>query len=290
MQTIGFIGTGVMGTSIIKNLLKAGYQVNVYNRTKEHAINAITAGANWLNTPSDITKRSDIIMTMVGYPQDVEQLYFDQDGILAHIAPNQLLIDLTTSTPSLAQKIANQATSLNVLALDAPVSGGDIGARDGTLTIMVGGHEQAFQAALPILKIIGQKINYFGANGNGQHAKMANQIMIAATMVGLSEMLVYAHAAKLDIPKILQTVGSGSAANWSLTNYAPRILANDFAPGFYAKHLLKDLRIALNETQKMGLSLPGTELAEQLYTKLVDDHNLGNEGTQALIKLWWDRA
>lgn len=286
MQTIGFIGTGVMGSSIIKNLLAAGYVVNVYNRTKAHAQTVISAGAHWYDTPGKLTLSSDCVLTMVGYPTDVEELYFGAHGILANARPNQILIDLTTSTPTLAKKIYTAASKIGAAALDAPVSGGDVGAKLGTLTIMVGGDTATFTLALPIFKVIGQEINHFGAIGNGQHTKMANQIMIAATMVGLSEMLVYAKEANLDLTKVLNTVGSGSAANWSMTNYAPRILKNDFAPGFYAKHLLKDLRIALDEAQKMNLALPGTQLAETLYKQLTEDKNLGNEGTQALVKLW----
>lgn len=288
MQKIGFIGTGVMGTGVIQNLLKAGYPVQVYNRTKAHAATVLQAGATWAATPRKLAADNDVIFTMVGYPNDVETVYFDAEtGLLAGATPGTTLIDMTTSTPSLAVKIGTAGEQQQLSVLDAPVSGGDIGAQKGTLTVMVGGPEAVFTAMQPIFDVFGQQIVRFGDYGAGQHTKMANQIMIAGTMTGLTEMLVYAQAAQLDLAAVLKTVGAGAAANWSLSNYGPRILKQDYTPGFFAKHFLKDLRIALQEAQRMQLDLPATAQAKQLYTQLVDDKQLGDAGTQALIKLWW---
>ncbi|WP_125767170.1 NAD(P)-dependent oxidoreductase [Lapidilactobacillus wuchangensis] len=289
MKKIGFIGTGVMGTGMIKNLLKAGYAVTVYNRTQAHAATVIAAGATWAASPAAVTQTTDVVISMVGFPQDVEQIYFGDAGILSAARPDQIIIDMTTSKPALAAKIATAAAAKNIQALDAPVSGGDIGAKNGTLTIMVGGAEPTYQAVLPIFQAMGQRVQLFGGPGKGQATKMANQIMIAGTMTGLTEMLVYAKAADLNLEEVLKTVGAGSAANWSLTNYGPRILAGDYTPGFFAKHFLKDLRIALEEADQMHLDLPATTEAKKLYETLVDDQGLGNDGTQALIKLWWEQ-
>ena len=263
MKKIGFIGTGVMGSSMVKHLLNAGYPVTVYNRTKEKAQAVIDAGAIWANTPKEVASQSDVVLTIVGYP-----------------------IDLTTSTPSLAKKIAEEAKKFSCEALDAPVSGGDLGAKNGTLSTMVGGKESVLEEVRPILETFSKTITLQGTNGAGQHTKMANQIMIAGTMTGLVEMLVYAKAAELDLEKVLQTVGAGSAANWSLSNYGPRILKKDYSPGFFAKHFLKDLRIAVEESERMGLFLPATLQARKLYETVCDD-GFGDLGTQALIHLYW---
>ncbi|MCH4057950.1 MAG: NAD(P)-dependent oxidoreductase [Lactobacillaceae bacterium] len=287
MKKIGFIGTGVMGTGMIKNLLKAGYPVTVYNRTQAHAATAIAAGATWAVSPAAATIDADVVISMVGFPQDVEQIYFGDQGILSAAQASQILVDMTTSKPALAVKIATAAAEKKIATLDAPVSGGDIGAKNGTLTIMVGGDQSTYQTVLPVFEAMGQQVQLFGGPGKGQATKMANQIMIAGTMTGMTEMLVYAKAAGLDLKAVLQTVSSGSAANWSLTNYGPRILAADYTPGFFAKHFLKDLRIALEEADQMHLNLPATTEAKKLYETLVDNQGLGNDGTQALIKLWW---
>lgn len=288
--TIGFIGTGVMGSSMVKNLLKAAYPVNVYNRTKQKAEPLVALGAKWQDTPAQVAQTSDIVLSIVGYPQDVETIYYGDDGLFSAVHPGLILVDMTTSTPTLAQKIAQTANEKGIQALDAPVSGGDIGAQKGTLTIMVGGAQAAFDQVKPVFEAMGQTVHRFGAAGSGQHTKMANQIMIAGTMTGMTEMLVYAQAAGLDLAAVLQTVNGGSAQNWSLANYGPRILANDFTPGFFAKHFLKDLKIALTESEKMGLNLPATHQAKKLYARLVNDAQLGDAGTQALIKLWWPSA
>lgn len=288
MKTIGFIGTGVMGSGIINNLLQADYTVNIFTRTKSKAEPLLAKGASWYSTAKEVTQNSDIIMSMVGFPKDVEDIYFSTDGIFAGATSKNILVDMTTSTPTLAKKIGEHAESLGIKAIDAPVSGGDLGAKNGTLTIMVGGDESAYNELIPIFKVIGGTFNYFGNYGAGQNTKMANQIMIAGTMTGMVELLVYAKAANLDLQKVIETVGGGSAANWSLTNYAPRILKEDYSPGFFAKHFLKDLRIALDEADKMNIDLPATKVAKDLYETLVDDKKLGNDGTQALIKLWWN--
>lgn len=287
MQKIGFIGTGVMGSGIINNLLKAHYDVDIYTRTESKAEPLIAQGAKWYSDPKNVAESADIIFTMVGFPQDVEDVYFKDNGIFAGLTSGKIIVDMTTSTPTLAKKIGEQAEAIGVQSIDAPVSGGDVGARDGKLTIMVGGSKKAFETLQPIFEIIGKTNHYFGSYGAGQHAKMANQIMIAGTMTGLTEMFVYAKAAGLDLQSVLETVTGGGGDNWSLENYGPRILNGDFKPGFYSKHFLKDLRIALDESEKMNLDLPATKQAKKLYETLVDDKNLGNDGTQALIKLWW---
>lgn len=283
---IGFIGTGVMGRGIINNLLKANYDVVVYNRTKAHAHSVLDNGATWADGPKAIAEAADLVITMVGYPKDVEEQYYGDNGLFAGAHAGQIFVDMTTSTPTLAEQLAADGEKYGVKVLDAPVSGGDVGAKNGTLTIMAGGDQAAYDSLQPIFDVISKAANRFGVAGRGQHTKMANQIMIAATMLGMSEMMVYAKAADLDVAKVMETLAAGGAQNWSLDNYGPRVLAGDFEPGFYAKHLLKDLRIALDEAAKMDLSLPATDLAEALYTKLVEQKNLGDEGTQALVKLW----
>ncbi|WP_124058020.1 NAD(P)-dependent oxidoreductase [Vaginisenegalia massiliensis] len=286
MTKIGFIGLGVMGSSMAKHLLAAGHDLVVYNRTRHKAEELLAMGATWADNPRELTQQVDVVMTIVGYPQDVEQVYFDHKGIFEGSRPGQLLIDLTTSTPSLAKKIAQEAERHGLLALDAPVSGGDLGAKEGRLTVMVGGSQVAFKIAEPLLSCFAQKVRLQGEAGAGQHTKMANQIMIAATMIGMVELLVYAKAAGLDPEAVIDTVGAGSAGNWSLANYGPRILKEDYSPGFFAKHFLKDLKIAIDEAQTLKVDLPGTKLALLLYEQLC---HLGyeNQGTQALIKLWW---
>ena len=283
---IGFIGTGVMGRGIINNLLKANYDVVVYNRTKAHAQSVLDNGATWADGPKAIAEAADLVITMVGYPKDVEEQYYGDNGLFAGAHAGQIFVDMTTSTPTLAEQLATDGEKYGVKVLDAPVSGGDVGAKNGTLTIMAGGDQAAYDSLQPIFDVISKAANRFGVAGRGQHTKMANQIMIAATMLGMSEMMVYAKAADLDVAKVMETLAAGGAQNWSLDNYGPRVLAGDFEPGFYAKHLLKDLRIALDEAAKMDLSSPATDLAEALYTKLVEQKNLGDEGTQALVKLW----
>ncbi|WP_373471517.1 NAD(P)-dependent oxidoreductase [Carnobacterium alterfunditum] len=285
-KTIGFIGTGVMGSSIVKHLLTADYTVTVYNRTKSKADELIRLGANWADSPAEVTEKSEIIFTIVGYPKDVEESYFGENGIFKTATEKHILVDMTTSTPTLAKKLYNEAQQRGIEVLDAPVSGGDLGAKNGTLTVMVGGDVNTYEKVKPIFELFSARVNLQGEAGSGQHTKMANQIMIAGTMMGMAELLVYAEAANLDLEKVLDTVGGGSAQNWSLSNYAPRIIKEDFTAGFFVKHFIKDLKIALDEAEKMSLDLPSTRLAKQLYEDLAQN-GFENDGTQAIIKLWW---
>ncbi|MGC6770383.1 NAD(P)-dependent oxidoreductase [Enterococcus sp. LJL51] len=286
MGKIGFIGIGVMGHAIVMNMMNHGLEVNVYNRTKSKADDLITNGAHWQETPAKIAENSEIIFTMVGFPADVEGVYFGENGIFQADITGKIVVDLTTSTPSLAEKIAKEASKLGGQALDAPVSGGDLGAKNGTLTIMVGGEQSAYDKVVPVFEAFGKTYKLHGGAGKGQHTKMANQIMIAGTMTGMTEMLVYADKAGLNLEKVIETLGGGSASNWSMNNYGPRILRADYSPGFFVKHFIKDLKIALDEADKLGLTLPSTKLAEELYSRLADE-GFENDGTQALIKLWW---
>ena len=287
IKKIGFIGLGVMGHAIAANLLADGYDLHVYNRTVSKADDLVANGAHLAATPKAVAEVSDLIITMVGYPTDVKAVYFDKStGIFSGISAGKLVVDMTTSTPTLAKEIAEKASELGVLALDAPVSGGDIGAKNRTLTIMTGGDRLAYDRLADVFSKIGKKSQYFGAAGSGQHVKMANQIGIAGTMTALSELLVYAKAAVLPLEAVIETLSAGGANTWSLTNYGPRILKADYSPGFFVKHFIKDLKIALEESEKMGLTLPATQGALSLYEQLADK-GYQDAGTQALIKLWW---
>ena len=283
---LGFIGTGVMGSAVVRHLLEAGHEVAVYNRTKAKADPLVTEGAVWADTPKAVAEQSNILFTMVGYPKDVEEIYYGESGIFSADVSGRILVDLTTSTPTLAEKIAKTAKEKGADALDAPVSGGDLGAKNGTLTIMVGGEESVYDQVLPLFKEFGTTFTLHGSAGKGQHTKMANQIMIAGTMTGMTEMLVYAQKNGLDLEKVIETLSGGSAANWSLSNYSTRILKEDYTPGFFVKHFIKDLGIALDEAAKMGLDLPSTALAKKMYDRLAEA-GYESDGTQALIKLWW---
>ena len=262
---IAFIGTGVMGTSIVRHLLDSNYKVVVYTRTKEKAESLIEAGAVWADTVGAAVKDADLIFTMVGYPTDVEEVYFGKDGIFSTGKAGQILIDMTTSSPALAKRIAEAGAKLQMAAIDAPVSGGDIGAKNGTLSIMCGGEEEIFDKIAPILSIFGKQIVYQGVAGAGQHAKMCNQIAIATNMIGVCEALAYAEKAGLNPETVLKSISTGAAGSWSLSNLAPRMLNGDFEPGFYVKHFLKDMNIALAEAEAMKLSLPGLQLAREMY-------------------------
>lgn len=283
MQTVGFIGTGVMGKSMAGHLMNAGYPVHVYTRTKEKAEDLLQKGAHWADTPKEIAKNCDVIITMVGYPKDVEEIYLGAEGLVAHAKEGSYLIDMTTSSPQLAQKIGRTAAERNIAALDAPVSGGDIGARDAKLSIMVGGDESAFQAIEPIFTKMGTNVVYQGKAGSGQHTKMCNQIAIASGMIGVCEAILYAEKAGLDPETVLKSIESGAAGSWSLSNLAPRMLKGDFAPGFYVKHFIKDMTIALNSAEEMGLMTPGLTLAKKLYDELAEMGD-ENSGTHALYK------
>lgn len=286
-EKIGFVGTGVMGASMVRHLLNAGYEVHVYNRTKKKTDSLVEAGAIWQESPAEVMKQSNVIITIVGYPTDVEETYFGEKGILNAVKSGDVLIDMTTSQPSLAVKIYEAAKEKGAEALDAPVSGGDKGAQNGTLTTMVGGDQATFEKVKPILDVFSGKVMLQGPAGSGQHTKMANQIMIAGTMTGMTELMAYAKAAGLNVAKVIEQVGSGAAGNWSLANYSPRILTDDYSPGFFVKHFIKDLKIALEEADKLGVDLPGTKLAKDLYERLAGK-GFEDAGTQALIKLWWE--
>ncbi len=284
---IGFIGTGVMGSSMVKHLLNNGQTVHLYNRTKEKADSLVEAGAIWEDSPAKVSEIADVIFTILGYPEDVEEVYFGENGVFESLSAGKTVIDMTTSTPALAIRIAAEAEKIGASSLDAPVSGGDLGAKNGTLTVMVGGDMDTFEKIKPIFETFSGSLSLFGEAGSGQHTKMANQIMVAGTMTGLTETLVYAKEAGLNLDEVLKTVNGGAAQNWSLGNYGPRILKEDYSPGFFVKHFVKDLKIALDEAEKMDLDLPSTKLAYELYEKL-ETNGYGDEGTQALIKLWWD--
>lgn len=289
MAKIAFIGTGVMGAAMAGHLMDAGHDLIVYNRTKSKSDDLVARGASYAQSPKLAAEKADFVITIVGYPKDVREVYFGTEGIFQNELSGKVLIDMTTTEPTLAKEIYTEAAKKEASALDAPVSGGDLGAKKATLTIMVGGDETTYDKAYPLFEAMGKTITLQGPAGSGQHTKMANQICIAGTMTGMTELLVYAQKAGLDLEKVLTTVGGGSGATWSLANYAPRILREDYSAGFFVKHFIKDLGIALAEAQKMGLELPATAQAKKLYDQLADK-GFENDGTQALIKLWWDQG
>lgn len=284
-MTVGFIGTGVMGRSMAKHLLEAGYKVVVYNRSREKSESLLALGAIWADSVSLLAAECQAVITMVGYPRDVEQVYFSPDGLIESIKPGSYLIDMTTSSPKLAARIYAAAREKGVFALDAPVSGGDVGAREARLSIMAGGDETAFQDMLPLFKVLGKNVVLQGAAGSGQHTKMCNQIVIAANMMGVCEAMAYAGKAGLDPAVVLNSIESGAAGSWSLSNLAPRMLAGDFAPGFYVKHFIKDMKIAVEAAEEMGLDAPALKLALALYERLAAAGE-ADSGTQALYKLY----
>ncbi|MBC1289387.1 NAD(P)-dependent oxidoreductase [Listeria welshimeri] len=285
MKKIGFVGTGVMGSSMASHLLEAGYDVFIYTRTKSKAEELLTKGAKWIDTPQALAKKVDVLISMVGYPKDVEELYLGQNGFLENLSAGAVAIDMTTSSPVLAKKIAEAFREKGIGALDAPVSGGDIGAKNGTLAIMVGGAEDVFLKVKPIFEILGSSVILQGDAGAGQHTKMVNQIAIASNMIGVTEAIIYAEAAGLNPARVLESISGGAAGSWSLSNLIPRVLQDDFSPGFFIKHFIKDMGIALSEAKQMGLELPGLSLAEKMYQTLADQ-GLSEEGTQALIKYY----
>ncbi|WP_099223209.1 NAD(P)-dependent oxidoreductase [Listeria costaricensis] len=285
MVKIGFIGTGVMGTSMIRNLMQQDHELHIYTRTKSKAEALLRDGAIWHANPAELAEQVDLIITMVGYPSDVEALYLGDEGILAHLPAGSVAIDMTTSSPHLAARLAEEGHRYHIDVLDAPVSGGDIGAKQGTLSIMVGGDQAAFSRVEPVLSVLGKQIIWQGAAGAGQHTKMVNQIAIASNMIGVTEAIVYAEKAGLDPERVLESISGGAAGSWSLSNLIPRVLKNDFEPGFFIKHFIKDMRIALDEAQKMSLELPGLELAEKMY-QILAQNGLSEKGTQALIRYY----
>ncbi|HEY8526587.1 MAG TPA: NAD(P)-dependent oxidoreductase [Acidimicrobiales bacterium] len=279
---VGWIGTGVMGASMAGHLLAQGYETTVTTRTPARADGLVAAGAAWADTPAEVAERSDIVFSMVGFPADVREVVLGPAGALSRARPGAVLVDMTTSEPSLAVEIARAAAARGVHALDAPVSGGDVGARNGTLSIMVGGPPAVFEAVRPCFEAMGTTVVRQGDHGAGQHTKMVNQILVASTMVALTEGLLYAYRAGLDVEQVLASVANGAAGSWALSNLAPRIVAGDFAPGFFVDHLVKDLGIALAEARRARLALPGLALAEQLYVAL-QAQGRGRDGTQALV-------
>ena len=286
IKSIGWIGTGVMGRSMCLHVMtKSGLPARVYNRSQAKAKDLLEAGATWCRSPREVAEGSDCIFTIVGYPADVEEVILGEQGVLAGAGAGSLIVEMTTSEPTLAQRIHAEAKKKGIDALDAPVSGGDVGARNAKLAVMVGGEKAAFERVLPLLKHMGENIAFFGGPGAGQHTKMVNQIHIATTMIGVVECLQYAHRAGLDLQEVIDVIGKGAAGSWSLNNYGPRIAKGNFEPGFFIKHFVKDMDIALKEARRMKLSLPGLALAHQFYVAAmaVGQENLG---THSLYKLF----
>jgi 3-hydroxyisobutyrate dehydrogenase len=279
---VGWIGTGVMGSSMCGHLVAARHEVRVFNRTRASADALVEAGATWCDSPAEVAAGSEVTFTIVGYPADVRSVILGPDGVLQGAEAGSVVVDMTTSEPTLAREIFEAAAARGVEALDAPVSGGDVGARNATLVIMVGGTQAAFDRVLPLFETLGKTIVLEGGPGAGQHTKMMNQIAIASGMMGVCEALLYAYKAGLDLERALQTISGGAAGSWSLSNYGPRILKGDLEPGFKIDHFLKDLGIALAEASAMGLELPGTSLAEELY-QAAREQGYGQKGTHALI-------
>ena len=279
---VGWIGTGVMGAPMCGHLIAKGYAVVVHTRNKAKAEGLVAGGATWAATPTAVAAQADVIFSIVGFPRDVREVYFGPDGLLSAARPGQLFIDMTTTEPTLAREIDDAAQAKGAMSLDAPVSGGDVGARNAALSIMVGGDRAAFERATPLLEAMGRRITYQGGAGAGQHTKMSNQIVISGTMIGVCESLLYAHRAGLTLDTMLECIRGGAAACWALDNLAPRIVRRDFAPGFFVEHFIKDMGIALSEAGRMGLVLPGLALVHQLYLA-VRAQGHGRAGTQALI-------
>ncbi|MDO4295560.1 MAG: NAD(P)-dependent oxidoreductase [bacterium] len=285
MKKIGFIGTGIMGKSMVRNLMKKGYQVSVYNRTKERAQELIDEGAEWRESVKDCVREQDIVITIVGYPKDVEEVYFGGNGILENASPEAYLIDMTTTSPKLAVKIYEEAKKRGMKALDAPVTGGDSGAKAGTLTILVGGEKEDFEACRAVFEAMGSKICYEGKAGNGQHTKMCNQIAIAGAISGACEALAYAKAVGLDVNVMMDSISSGAAGSAQLSNVASRILKDDLEPGFFLKHFIKDMSLASEEADEAGVSLGVLKYVLSMYQEL-DKRGMGDLGTQALISYY----
>lgn len=279
---VGWLGTGVMGASMCGHLLAKEHQLSVHTRTKAKAQSLLEKGSSWAETPQALAERCDVIFTMVGFPEDVRQVYFGQAGLLAGIRSGCVFVDMTTTQPSLAKEIHTAAEGMGADAVDAPVSGGDVGARNASLSIMIGGNRATVEALMPFFEAMGKKIVYQGGPGSGQHAKLCNQIVIASTMIGVCESLLYGYKAGLDLNTMLESIRGGAAACWTLDNLAPRMLKRDFDPGFLVDHFIKDMGIALDEGRRLGITLPGLALAHQLYLS-VQTHGRGRAGTQALM-------
>ena len=285
---IAFVGTGVMGQGMVANLLKAGHEVRVYTRTKAKADGLLALGAKWASSPAESAHGADIAISMVGYPNDVEEVWRGPQGFMSSAKPGCVLIDMTTSSPALARSLAVEAAAKGFGPLDAPVSGGDRGAREGTLTIMAGGAQQDFDFAQPVFAAMGKTIVLQGAPGTGQLCKLANQIGIASGMIAMAEALAFARATGLNLETTLRSISGGGASSWALLNLAPRVLKGDFAPGFYVKHFVKDIGLALDVCREQKVSLPGLELAAKLYAEVVAAGEC-DAGTQALARLYFSR-
>jgi 3-hydroxyisobutyrate dehydrogenase len=279
---IGWIGTGVMGVSMCGHLMAAGYEATVYNRTRSKSKPLVDRGAKEAVSPREVAATSDVTFTIVGYPHDVREVTLGEKGTLAGARTGSVLVDMTTSEPALAREIFDAAKAKGVHAVDAPVSGGDVGAREARLSIMVGGEPDVVKALMPLFEAMGKTIVHQGLAGAGQHTKMVNQVLIATNMIGVCEALLYGFRAGLDLNQVLQSVGSGAAGSWSLNNLGPRMIAGNFEPGFFVEHFLKDMGIALAEARRMKLALPGLALAEQLY-RAVEAQGYGRKGTHALM-------
>ena len=281
MSKIGWVGIGVMGRSMCGHLLAAGHEVRVFTRTKSSAESVVAAGATWCDTAGEVAEGSEFVFSIVGYPADVRSVYLGEGGLIDRAASGTVLVDMTTSEPALAVEIHDAAAARGIFSLDAPVSGGDLGARNAALAIMVGGEQEPFDRTLPLFEKMGANIRLMGGPGAGQHTKMSNQILIAGTMIGVVESLLYAVRAGLDMDAVIDVIGSGAAGSWSINNLGRRIAKDDFDPGFYIKHFVKDMGIALAESRRMGIALPGLALVEQLYVAAMAQ-GLENMGTQAL--------
>lgn len=279
---IGWIGTGVMGSSMCGHLINAGFAATVYSRTKQKTEALLAKGARWAASPKEVAQNSDIIFSIVGFPSDVREVLLGEDGALAGADPDCVLVDMTTSQPSLAVEIYDTAKGKGVHSVDAPVSGGDVGARNAALSIMIGGDKDVVTALQPVWEAMGKTIVHQGGPGAGQHTKMVNQILIATGMIGVCEALLYGHQSGLDLTTVLKSVSSGAAGSWSLSNLGPRITDNNFDPGFFVEHFIKDMGIALDESRRMGLAMPGLALAHQLYLA-VKAQGFGRNGTHALL-------
>ena len=279
---IGWVGTGVMGKSMAGHLLAGGHELFIFNRTKAKAESLLAQGASWCESPAAITRHAEIIFTIVGFPSDVEETYFGRAGLLSDPNSCRILVDMTTTEPSLAQRIAQAASAKGMASLDAPVSGGDIGAKNAALAIMIGGDPSAFAAVLPLFEMMGKNIAYMGPAGSGQHTKMCNQILISGLMISMCESLVYATKSGLNAQNVIDIVSKGAAGSWTISNMGPRIIKNDYDPGFYVEHFIKDMGIALKEASAMNLCLPGLALVHQLYLA-VQAQGHGRLGTQSLM-------
>jgi len=279
---VGWVGTGVMGRWMCQHLMTKGYPAMVYNRTKDKAKPLLDAGAAWADTPRAVAERSDVVFAIVGFPRDVREVFLGTSGALAGSKAGTVVVDMTTSEPSLAREIYDAAKPKGVAAVDAPVSGGDVGAKNAALSIMIGGDEDVVTALRPLFECMGKTIVYQGPAGAGQHTKMVNQILIASNMVGVCEALLYGYKAGLNLETVMQSVSVGAAGSWSLSNLGPRIMARNFEPGFFVEHFIKDMGIALAEAERMNLALPGLALAKQLYEAVRAD-GYGRKGTHALM-------